>query len=71
MKKVSGYISVRPLGCYNFEFYVEDSTTESEIKKMIDNECQYSMHYNVEDGYEEYTEIRYRKKKECQYSWED
>ena len=28
MKKVSGYISVRPLGCYDFEFYVDDNATE-------------------------------------------
>lgn len=62
MKKVSGYFSSRPLGCYNFEFYVEDNATKEEIKRMVDDACEYSMHYDVEEGYEEYTEVCYRKK---------
>ena len=33
MKKVSGFVSVRPLGCYNFEFYVDDDVTKEEIEK--------------------------------------
>lgn len=66
MKKVSWYISVRPLGCYDFEFYVDDNATEEEIKQEIDNMCEYSMYYDVEEGYEEYTEVRYRKKSDWQ-----
>lgn len=62
MKKVSGYIDVRALGCYDFEFYVDDSATDEEIKKLVDGKCNYYIDYNVEDGYEEYTETRYRKK---------
>lgn len=62
MKKVSGYIDVRALGCYDFEFYVDDNTTEEEIKKKVDEICDYSISYDVEAGYEEYTEVRYRKK---------
>ena len=62
MKKVSGSIEVRALGCYNFEFYVDDNTTEDEIKKKVDEICDYSIGYTVEGGYEEYTEVRYRKK---------
>lgn len=62
MKKVSGYIDVRALGCYDFEFYVDDDTTDEEIKKKVDKVCEYSIDYDVEAGYEEYTEVRYRKK---------
>lgn len=51
MKKVSGYISVRPLGSYDFEFFVEDSTTEEEIKRMVDNEIELYMDYKIEEGY--------------------
>ena len=35
MKKVTGYISVRALGCYDFEFYVDDDCTEEEIEKQM------------------------------------
>lgn len=62
MKKVSGYIYVRALGEYNFEFYVDDNATDEEIKEKVDEVCNYSIDYNVEDGYEEYTEVCYRKK---------
>lgn len=62
MKKVSGYIDVRALGCYDFEFYVDDNTSEEEIKKRVDEICDYGISYDVEEGYEEYTEVRYRKK---------
>ena len=51
MKKVSGYISVRPLGSYDFEFFVEDNITEEEIKRMVDNEIELYMNYEVEEGY--------------------
>ena len=36
MKKVSGYVSARPLGCYDFEFFVDDNTTDEEIKQNVD-----------------------------------
>lgn len=51
MKKVSGWISVRALGCYDFEFYVDDDITEAEIKRMVDDTIEMSMNYEVEDGY--------------------
>ena len=62
MKKVSGYVSVRALGCYDFEFYVDDNATDEEIGAEVERVMQISHHYSVEDGYEEYTEVNYRKK---------
>lgn len=51
MKKVSGWISVRALGCYDFEFYVDDDATDEEIEKMVDDTIEMSVHYDVEAGY--------------------
>ena len=62
MKKVSGCIDVRALGHYDFEFYVDDNATDEEIKKKVDDVCDYYISYDVEEGYEEYTEVCYRKK---------
>ena len=62
MKKVTGCIDVRALGCYDFEFYVDDNTTDEEIKKAVDAQCNYFIDYKVEEGYEEYTKVCYRKK---------
>lgn len=54
-KKVSGYISVRALGTYDFEFFVPDDYTEEEISQAVKDKCDYFIDYNVEDGYEEVT----------------
>ena len=62
MKKVSGYVSVRALGCYDFEFYVDDNATDDEIAKMVNEKMQMSHFYEVEEGYEECTEVSYRKR---------
>lgn len=35
MKKVSGYISVRALGSYEYEFFLDDNATD-EDQKAID-----------------------------------
>ena len=67
MKKVSGCIDVRALGHYDFEFYVDDDATNEEIKKKVEDACDYYINYDVEEGYEEYTEIRYRKKNSWEY----
>lgn len=56
MKKVSGCIDVRALGCYNFEFYVDDNATDEEIEKKVNDVCDYYISYDVESGYKK--EIR-------------
>lgn len=62
MKKVTGCIDVRALGHYDWEFYVEDDATDEEIKEKVEEICDYYIDYKVEEGYEAYTETRYRKK---------
>lgn len=62
MKKVSGYISVRALGCYDYEFYVDDNATDEEIEQKVKEYEQLSHSYRVEEGYEAYTEKKYRKR---------
>lgn len=62
MKKVSGYVSARALGHYDFEFYVDDNATDEEIEAKVKEAMQISHHYSVEEDYEEYTEVCYRKK---------
>ena len=66
MKRVKGCIDVRALGCYDFEFYVDDNATDEEIKVKVENVCDYYIHYDVEAGYEEYTKVAYRKKADWQ-----
>lgn len=66
MKKITGYVSVRPLGSYDFEFYVDDNTTDEEIQRMIDDELELSQGYEVEEGYIKEQTVTYRKK----YDWE-
>ena len=61
MKKVTGYVSVRPLGQYDFEFYVDDSITDENIESAIAAEIEYSCHYTVEEGYEPVQQTVYRK----------
>ena len=56
-KKVSGYVSVGALGCYDFEFYVDDNASDEEIQNKVDETMQLSHHYEVE----EYTEVNYTK----------
>lgn len=72
MKKVTGYIDVRALGHYDWEFYVEDNATDEEIKELTDRArdyyinyvgraCDYYFNYKVEEC-EAYTEFCYRNK---------
>lgn len=67
MKRVKGYISTRPLGSYDFEFFVEDSMTDQEIKNKVEDMLELSMHYDVEEGYVAERQTVYRKK----HSWEE
>ena len=64
MKKVSGYINARPLGEFNFEFYVPEDMTDEQIRKKIKDKYECYIHFETEDGYEEITETvtRYEKK---------
>ena len=61
MKKVSGYISVRALGIYKYEFFVEDNATEEEIKEKVEEHEKLSHSYIVEEGYEKVIETSYKK----------
>ena len=64
MKKVTGYIDVRALGRYDFDFYVDDNATDEEINQKVEDVCDYYIDYDVEEGYEEVTEtITYMRKK--------
>lgn len=65
MKKVTGYISVRPLGDFDFEFFVPEDMTDDQIEKEIKHKYECSIGFDTEDGYEEITETvtRYEKKK--------
>ena len=42
---------------------MEDDATEEEIKEKVEEVCDYYISYKVEAGYEAFTEVRYRKKK--------
>lgn len=35
--------------------------SEGEIEDMIMDKAEYSFHYDIEPGYEKYTEVKYRK----------
>ena len=63
MKRVSGYISVRALGTYEYEFFVDDNATDEEIAEKVKEYEQLAHSYNVEEGYESYVETKYRKRK--------
>ena len=43
-------------------FMQKNNATDEEIKEQVDKICNYYIDYNVEEGYEAYTETRYRKK---------
>jgi len=64
MKKVSGYISVRALGTYEYEFFVEDDATKEEIEKIVKEKEQISRGYTVGEGYKKVNREEYLKEDE-------
>ena len=50
MKKVTGYISVRALGSYDFEFFVPDDTSDEEIQRLVEERKDMSCNYDVDGG---------------------
>ena len=43
-------------------FSSPDDTSNEEIEEIIKDRMEFYYHYDIEDGYEEYTEVSYRKK---------
>ncbi len=64
MIRVTGCVDVRALGRYDFEFFVPDGTSREEIEKEVDRTMSIYTDYQIEEGYEEYTGVKYRKKED-------
>ena len=56
MKKVTGFINCRPLGCFDFEIMVPDNMSDAEIMEYIKEKNECYIHFDVDPGYEEVTE---------------
>lgn len=67
MRRVIGHVSCRAFGRYDFDFYVNDNTSDEEIKKEVDEMTAPFVHYEIEDGYEECTKVYYRKADPFEY----
>lgn len=65
MRRVKGWFSCRPIGCFDYDFFVDDDTSYEEIERKIDDMLEISSFFEVEDGYEAYNEIIYHKKAPC------
>lgn len=63
MKRVKYEYGCRALGYTDFEIYVPDEMTEDEIKEKIKNEIGWYLSIDIEEGYEEVTEIVYKKRR--------
>ena len=61
MKRVSGYVSARPIGSFDFEFFVPEDMSDKEIEDMIKDRYELYLSFHTEDGYEEATKKVYRK----------
>lgn len=54
MKKVKGAMTVHGLGTKPFEFFVPDNAGPKSIESKAHAVCNYSIEYEVEEGYDEY-----------------
>lgn len=61
MKKVTYEYGCRALGYTGGEFFVDENMPDSEIQQKIEDIAGFSFHFHTEDGYEEQTEVVYRK----------
>lgn len=61
MKKVTYGFGCRALGYSEGEFYVDESTSDSEIYKKLDDMAEFETWFSTEDGYEPEQEVVYRK----------
>ncbi len=61
MKKVTYEYGCRALGYTDGEFFVDENMSDSEIQQKIEDMAEFSFHFRTEDGYEEQTEVVYRK----------
>ena len=62
MKKVEYEYGCRALGYFKCEMYVPEDMTRTEIEQMIKDEADFGVWiHNMENGYEEVTEVVYRK----------
>ena len=63
MKKVEYEFGCRALGYYKGVMYVTEDMTDMAIEQQIKNEADFGVWiHKMEDGYEEVTEVVYRKK---------
>lgn len=61
MKKVSYEYGCRALGYTDGEFFVDEDIPDCEIEKMIEEMAGFSFNFQTDNGYEERTEVVYRK----------
>lgn len=61
MKKVTFEYGCKALGYTDGEFYVPDAMSDGEILREISDMAGFSFSFQTESGYEEQTEVVYRK----------
>lgn len=61
IKKVSFDYGCRALGYSDGEFFVEEGTPDDEVRAMVEDKIGFYVDFTTVDGYEEQTEVVYRK----------